>query len=467
MNIVLADDERLPRLGLKSMIEELYPEQHSFIEVTNGEELLVYVTDHTPDVIFLDIHMPKLSGLDAFAEFHTKDIPVVMLTGYAEFAYAQKALTYGAVEYLLKPAALEDIRKVMEKIMARKQKELALYQKDYELECKKILDLYFSIQFIQQPKYVQPPYTVMVFYFDHDPKSSKKNNFDLLSSSLAALSETHSFPCGCSFLPSGEFIYITSGQLPRTLIRPVPEDFQKLSSCLATGFVYYADSIEELLRRIRDVQHLESIRLCTSLGKCIFLDELKSQEVLLPLSSLLDKAILALQLQDSVTLHKALADLRNLKHGDALLSQCDTSLARVFELTFHRSIAPSSITQLADSIQQLYNSDNAPDIIEKINLYVDENYMNQIGINTISDLLGISPNYLSKTYKLKTGENFTDYLTTVRMQKALEMVAAGRCRTVRELSESVGYFSTRYFTKLFMKATGVTPSEYLKQHLPL
>ena len=53
------------------------------------------------------------------------------------------------------------------------------------------------------------------------------------------------------------------------------------------------------------------------------------------------------------------------------------------------------------------------------------------------------------------------------MQKAIEMVAAGRCRTVRELSERVGYFSTRYFTKLFMKTTGVTPSEYLKQHLPL
>ena len=206
MNIILADDERLPRLGLKSMIEELYPEQHSFIEVTNGEELLLYVEDHTPDVIFLDIHMPKLSGLDAFAQFHTKDIPVVMLTGYAEFAYAQKALTYGAIDYILKPAALEDIQKVMEKIMQLKQKEISAYQKDYELECKKILDLYFSIQFIQQPKYVQPPYTVMIFYFDHDPKSSKKNNFDLLSTSLTALSEKYSFPCGCGFLPSGELI---------------------------------------------------------------------------------------------------------------------------------------------------------------------------------------------------------------------------------------------------------------------
>ena len=354
MNIVLADDERLPRLGLKSMIEELYPEQHSFIELTNGEELLLYVEDHTPDVIFLDIHMPKLSGLDAFAQFHTKDIPVVMLTGYAEFAYAQKALTYGAIDYILKPAALEDIQKVMEKIMQLKQKELSAYQKDYELECKKILDLYFSIQFIQQPKYVQPPYTVMIFYFDHDPKSSKKNNFDLLSTSLTALSEKYSFPCGCGFLPSGELIYITTGQLPRTLINHIPEDFQKLSSCLATGFVYYADSIEDLLRRISYVQKLESIHLCTSLGKCIFLDELTAKEAFLPLSTLLDKAILALQLQDSVNLHKALADLRNLKHGDALLSQCDISLARVFELTFHHPVETSSIAQLADSIQQMF-----------------------------------------------------------------------------------------------------------------
>lgn len=199
----------------------------------------------------------------------------------------------------------------------------------------------------------------------------------------------------------------------------------------------------------------------------MFLDELKEQETYLPLSTLLDKAILALQLQDSVTLHKTLSEMRNLENGDALLARCDASLARVFDLTFHHRIETSSIAQLTDSIQQLHNADSTPDTIEKINRYVDENYMNQIGINTISDLLGISPNYLSKTYKMKTGENFTDYLTNVRMQKAIEMVAAGRCRTVRELAESVGYFSTRYFTKLFMKTTGVTPSEYLKQHLPL
>ena len=75
MNIILADDERLPRLGLKSMIEELFPNQHTFIEITNGEELLLYVEQQTPDVIFLDIHMPKLSGLEAFSQFYQKKYP--------------------------------------------------------------------------------------------------------------------------------------------------------------------------------------------------------------------------------------------------------------------------------------------------------------------------------------------------------------------------------------------------------
>lgn len=121
MNIILADDERLPRLGLKSMIEELFPNQHTFIEITNGEELLLYVEQQTPDVIFLDIHMPKLSGLEAFSQFYQKNIPVVMLTGYAEFSYAKEALKYGAIDYLLKPAGLEEIKRVMMQIYQLKK----------------------------------------------------------------------------------------------------------------------------------------------------------------------------------------------------------------------------------------------------------------------------------------------------------------------------------------------------------
>lgn len=467
MNIVLGDDERLPRLGLKSMIEELYPNQHTFVEVTNGEELLSYVEQYTPDVIFLDIHMPKLTGLEAFSQFYTKNIPVVMLTGYAEFAYAKEALTYGAIDYILKPAGLEDIQKVMEQIIKQKKASLSIYQKDYELECKKILNLFFTIQFIQQPKVMFAPYTAIIFYFDHDPSSSKKNHFDLLSDALKELAEYYSFPSSCSFLPSGALIFISTGKIPLTELKHILEHFRQASSCLATGFSYYTDTIEDLLNTIHYIQEMESIRLCTHLGKYIFLDDLKNQEFFLPFSTLIDKAILSLQLNDMMRLQKTLKELSKLKDGELLLSKCDLSLSTIFERVFQHKICTDSIAKLIESIQQLYNQETEVDIIQKINLYVNENYMNQIGINTISDMLGISPNYLSKTYKMKTGENFTDYLTQVRMQKAIEMIESGTYKTVREIAEHVGYFSTRYFTKLFLKTTGITPSDYLKQHLPI
>ena len=103
------------------------------------------------------------------------------------------------------------------------------------------------------------------------------------------------------------------------------------------------------------------------------------------------------------------------------------------------------------------------DLVDRINAYVDEHYMDQIGINTIADMIDISPNYLSRIYKLKTGENFIDHLTGVRMKKARELMSGGQTSSVRETAERVGYFSTRYFTKVFLKNTGMLPSEYMKR----
>ena len=109
MKILIADDERMVRLGLKLMLEELYPERFVYLEATNGMELTVLARDTQPDIIFLDIKMPLMDGLTAFASVkdYCTQTQFVILSGYSNFEYAQKALKLGAKDYLLKPVSLE------------------------------------------------------------------------------------------------------------------------------------------------------------------------------------------------------------------------------------------------------------------------------------------------------------------------------------------------------------------------
>ena len=226
MNILLADDEHLTRLGLKNMIEELYPDVHEFMEAADGEELLQLLDKNTPDFIFLDIHMPKLSGLEAYSQFSKRGIPVVMLTGYAE---------------------LDEIKTVMEKLTSVQYKQTLMRKKDYELEFNKLLDLYTSIQFIPIPEFVIPPYTALLVYFDYSQKTLCKNDIDNLSVLLGSVFEKHHALWASSFLSSGEFCFISSASIPASEFSKELFLFNQKSNGTATAFYFSAQTLPDLL----------------------------------------------------------------------------------------------------------------------------------------------------------------------------------------------------------------------------
>ena len=105
---------------------------------------------------------------------------------------------------------------------------------------------------------------------------------------------------------------------------------------------------------------------------------------------------------------------------------------------------------------------SAPNITEKVKQYVEEHYMEDIGINTISSIYGITPNYLSKIFHQKEGLRFMDYLTLVRISHARRLLTSSSTLSVNEIAEQVGYRGTRHFSKVFQKLTGQTPSDYRK-----
>jgi DNA-binding LytR/AlgR family response regulator len=117
---VVADDERLLREQLKSRLAQVWPDLEICGEARDGQEAIDRAEELQPDVIFLDIRMPGLTGIEAAREIVT--LPswtgeIVFVTAYDEYAVA--AFEHGAIDYLLKPVEAERLAQTVQRLQAR------------------------------------------------------------------------------------------------------------------------------------------------------------------------------------------------------------------------------------------------------------------------------------------------------------------------------------------------------------
>ena len=126
---VIADDERLMRDQLRTRLQHVWPELEVVAEAKNGLEAVQAVREHLPDVIFLDIRMPGLTGVEAAKEIAQLDLgddvllpEMVFITAYDQ--YAIDAFEQGVVDYVLKPAESDRLKMTVQRL----QKRLALRQ---------------------------------------------------------------------------------------------------------------------------------------------------------------------------------------------------------------------------------------------------------------------------------------------------------------------------------------------------
>ena len=103
--IIIAEDEEIERTALRLILHTRMPQFRVIAETNNGVELLELCRQENPDIVLLDINMPGINGLDAMEQIRQSvpDIHFIILSAYADFGYAQRALKLGACDYLTKP----------------------------------------------------------------------------------------------------------------------------------------------------------------------------------------------------------------------------------------------------------------------------------------------------------------------------------------------------------------------------
>ncbi len=118
MRVVIAEDEALIRMDLREMLEE---DGHEVLaEARDGAEAVALARVLEPDVVFMDISMPGMNGIDAASAINAESIaPVVMVTAFSQSALVEQAARAGAMGYVVKPFSKADLIPAMQVAVAR------------------------------------------------------------------------------------------------------------------------------------------------------------------------------------------------------------------------------------------------------------------------------------------------------------------------------------------------------------
>lgn len=120
---LIADDEPLLRERLAGLLQRLWPELQVVAEARNGREAVEFFDEHTPDVVFLDVHMPGLNGVEA-ARSIARRAEVVFVTAYEQ--YAVTAFEQGALDYVVKPFDEERLADTVQRLRDRLARSVGL-----------------------------------------------------------------------------------------------------------------------------------------------------------------------------------------------------------------------------------------------------------------------------------------------------------------------------------------------------
>lgn len=508
--LILVEDQAFFRKGLRKMIEEYSLDWKVVGEAGNGSEALELIEVLHPNLVLTDIRMPGMSGIELAEKLHGQHpgIDVVILTGYDDFSYAQAAVRFGVIDFLLKPCNDQALMEVLKKAYVRL--EVLLRQKEereadqHRREEDQLRALLLRLPgFSHDEKQILPNVAgnrlLLIAVTDYIPTHKQYRPSDLgllqfaIFNILTELLQQQQQHGPFISLEYDRFCILLEGDQDPEMIMQLME--QMVESYLAIKIVLHCSE------RIANQKELSS--LYDSFVKMIGTvdsarkDRLEAEAAAIPaasghrlkeLQTQLTGAILlgnpdmlvekvnelaekhdALPLEDAkmealaltFAMHQvAKQQLEHAEKSPRLAEQIE----RLQRLSTEKAVKEWTKEQ-AGRFLLLYDAwrlHNQEGIIRRSLEFLDKHYMEDCTLTDLANRVHVTPAYFSKLFKKETGDNYSTYLTKLRMQKAVLLLVHSDMK-VFEIASSVGYDDPNYFTNVFRMLFKMSPSDYRKQ----
>lgn len=474
--VLLVDDEIYSLRGMEVFIP--WDEIGCTVcgSTTDSKEAIEIAIKEKPDIIITDINMPCIDGLELLNILRDK-LPKsqgIVITGYDDFKYAVKAIKLNVIDFILKPLDEEElicaVKKAINKLeifnnVVKADRKLLdivrgetnlndiyhYFKKDYvsmmfiditkrdNNDIQKLIDTIYRELKIDNKYYILKPHNYRVVLVTEGKFERPENLFDSIGKKELSIAITKEYKLdniincykeGKTLME--ETFYLGYGNI----ISKNKKDFKVSEKEIRTKLdkVYIAlgsksnsiikTSVEDLFKFLKNNRVNKEI--CTSITLDI--------------------------------LFKLRGSVEDFKNKDDNIGVKEIGLT----IDYLRNIVLLESEKYIEIKKELYWIREDRSIDKSIEI-IEKNYMNNLKLKDVAKELYLNESYLSRRFKSIVGVGFNEYLTKVRMEKAIEFLKEGK--TIKQVSREVGYIDYRSFSLNFKKYIGFRPREYIKENI--
>lgn len=499
IKVVIVEDEPAIVRSIQKLIEKFSALYCVCGTAFNGQDGLEMILEIKPDIVFTDIRMPFFSGLEMIEAVQKKGMTnrFVILSGYAEFDYARKAMELGVSDYLLKPINPIEMKKLLDKM-----------ERSFFESCQRAQEEYMTqmIAFHKENPEIENPFISCDCYLLFSYYGSMANqNYEELGTGRETVRcmrdewilELQNKYGVCIFSLKGfkanEIMYVVTYESDKTI--DIHLLVEEVWGNIQTDSTYVNLIVSEkitkgcrLAEAVRNSRLFAAYTMPFGKGKCFWYKEIYAHKKIAVSDFAIQQCRKIGEYGNISYIKKNVSEIVNFwEAAEVSQIQLQTDLRYYMNCYFalKRSdkdypVAGEEIMAASNSYKELENnivlelfqllqlqeqdndSSSRAYIVYQMKEFLDENYSSPLSGRELSDRFGYNENYLSTLFKAEFGITPSRYISELRIKLAKRLMTENPDILLKNVAVRTGYGDALYFSRVFRNREGITPSRFLE-----